>query len=763
MTWRPEMSGGIDMSRKHAAMSEPLIALRVKSHRLTTSSLLACGLMGIALGVTVARAGDQPLKTRLPPENLLVYRGQDGASKPVATTDDWHQRRKEIVAGMQLVMGRLPGSEKRCPLDVKVEEEVDCGSYVRRSITYSSEPGSRVPAYLLIPKRVLRGEAREKHIPAVLCLHPTDDLVGNGVVVGLGSRPNRAYASELAERGYVTLAPNYPLLAKYQPDIKALGWESGTLKAVWDNMRGLDLLESLPFVKPGAFGAIGHSLGGHNSVYTAVLDERIKVVVTSCGLDSYLDYYGGDKKVWLPEKGWAQTRYMPKLAGYRGRLEEIPFDFHEMIGALAPRHVLIIAPLKDSNFRAASVDRIVASARPIFALYGHPERLRVEHPDCEHDFPNAMREKSYSLIDSVLLAAGNARQEKSNEKKAVPSTRWVDVRDLGVEGKGWTDTKSFFDRLPAKAEGVVPPSVWGLGRDSAGLLVRFTTDATTIQARWTVISGRLAMPHMPATGVSGLDLYVKADDGRWRWLGVGQPQDKKTNTSTLVSGLPEGRREFLLYLPLYNGVSSVELGVPEGRTIEQTAARAEVRKKPIVFYGTSITQGGCASRPGMVHTAILGRRLDRPVINLGFSGSGRMEPQMAILLAELDPAVYVLDCLPNMSAAEVAERVEPFVRNLRKAHPQTPIVMAEDRFYTNGTVLPGPRKHNDDNHAALKVAYGHLLAGGIKGLYYLPGAVQLGDDGEDTVDGSHPTDLGFMRMADAFAPVLAEALNQAPE
>ena len=220
----------------------------------------------------------------MPRENLLVYRGQDGARKPVATTDDWLQRRKEIVAGMQAVMGRLPGPEKRCPLDVKVEEEVDCGSYVRRSITYSSEPGSRVPAYLLIPKEVLRGEG--KRVPAVLCLHGTDNVVGNGVVVGLGSRPNRQYASELAERGYVTLAPNYPLLAKYQPDIKALGWESGTLKAVWDNMRGLDLLDSLPFVKPGAFGAIGHSLGGHNSVYTAVFDERIKVVVTSCGLDS---------------------------------------------------------------------------------------------------------------------------------------------------------------------------------------------------------------------------------------------------------------------------------------------------------------------------------------------------------------------------------------------------------------------------------------------------------------------------------------------
>ena len=167
-------------------------------------------------------------------------------------------------------------------------------------------------------------------------------------------------------------------------------------------MRGLDLLESLPFVKPGGFGAIGHSLGGHNSVYTAVFDDRIKAVVSSCGLDSFLDYYGGDEKIWQPEKGWCQTRYMPRLAGYRGRLEDIPFDFHELIGALAPRHVLIIAPLKDRNFQADSVDRIAAAARPVFKLYGHPDRLRVEHPDCEHDFPQEMREAAYELFDAVL-------------------------------------------------------------------------------------------------------------------------------------------------------------------------------------------------------------------------------------------------------------------------------------------------------------------------------------------------------------------------
>jgi dienelactone hydrolase len=376
--------------------------------------VLGCFLAGaIAIPVTPGRANaDEPAAPRstenptprLPRENLLLFRGRDNAPRPVRTVEDWLQRRAEILTGMQAVMGGLPGREKRCPLDMKVEEEVDCGRYVRRSITYASEPGSRVPAFLLIPKSVLGGEGRR--VPAILCLHGTDNVVGNGIVVGLGSRPNRQYASELAERGYVALAPSYPLLARYQPDLKALGWHSGTLKAVWDNIRGLDLLESLPFVKPGAFGAIGHSLGGHNAVYTSVFDDRIRVVVSSCGLDSFLDYYGGDEAVWRPEKGWTQTRYMPRLAEYRGRLAAIPFDFHELIGALAPRPVLIIAPLQDSNFRAGSVDRIAAAARPVYALYGHPERLRIEHPDCGHDFPEAMRAAAYALFDSVLIAGG---------------------------------------------------------------------------------------------------------------------------------------------------------------------------------------------------------------------------------------------------------------------------------------------------------------------------------------------------------------------
>jgi hypothetical protein len=335
---------------------------------------------------------------RLARTNLLMYRDNKGAARPVKSVRDWQKRRAEILRGMEEVMGPLPGKDKRCPLNPLIEEEVDCADYVRRFLTYASEPGSRVPSYLLIPKSVLDGKHKA---PAILCLHQTHAL-GHKVVVGLGNSPNDAYGVELVKRGYVCLAPPYPLLADYHPDLKALGYPSGTMQAIWNNIRGLDLLESLPFVKRGKFGAIGHSLGGHNAIFTAVFDQRIKVIVSSCGFDSFLDYYGGDPAVWKPERGWCQTRYMPRLAQYAGRLDEIPFDFHELIGALAPRDVFVNAPIGDTNFKWRSVDDVVKAASPVYALYRAPQNLRVEHPDCGHLFPREMREKAYRLLDETL-------------------------------------------------------------------------------------------------------------------------------------------------------------------------------------------------------------------------------------------------------------------------------------------------------------------------------------------------------------------------
>ena len=344
---------------------------------------------GLEAGLTVQAMADLlEFLTSSPPRPSLAH---------VRTRAEWATRRSAILENMQAVMGPLPGAEKRGPIDVQVSEETDCGTYVRRLITYASEPGSRVPAYLLIPKTALADPP--KTAPAVLCLHPTNNTHGHKVVVGVDVDPSRAYAAELAERGFATLAPAYPLLANYQPDLAKLGYASGTMKAIWDNMRALDLLESLPFVQRGSFGAIGHSLGGHNAVFTAAFDERLRAVVSSCGLDSFRDYKGGDIT------GWTGVRYMPRLAQWRSRLHELPFDFDEVLAAIAPRGVFLSAPLHDDNFQAASVDRVAASAREIFALHHVRDALLVTHPDCAHDFPDSTRKAAYAWLELRLKSS----------------------------------------------------------------------------------------------------------------------------------------------------------------------------------------------------------------------------------------------------------------------------------------------------------------------------------------------------------------------
>ncbi|MFT5092252.1 MAG: SGNH/GDSL hydrolase family protein [Planctomycetales bacterium] len=355
--------------------------------------------------------------------------------------------------------------------------------------------------------------------------------------------------------------------------------------------------------------------------------------------------------------------------------------------------------------------------------------------------------------DDALVSAGQADKD---------GVAWYGAHDIGVEGQEWSDTESPFDRLPARAKEQVRPAVWGLSKQSAGLCVRFVTDATTIHARWTLTSARLEMNHMPATGVSGLDLYAKTKTvdeagGTFRWLAVGRPA-AKSNSVKLVSGIPKGSREFMLYLPLYNGVESVEIGIPKGASIWKPKARRS-GLKPIVFYGTSITQGGCASRPGMVHTAILGRWLDAPVVNLGFSGNGRMEAEVATLMAEIDSSVFVIDCLPNISAGDVTTRTEPLVKILRKAHPTTPIVLVEDRSYTDSFFLASKRQRNLTSRVALMAVFERLKKAGDANLHYISGEDLIGDDGEGTVDSSHPTDLGFLRQSEAFMKVLRPILE----
>jgi lysophospholipase L1-like esterase len=264
----------------------------------------------------------------------------------------------------------------------------------------------------------------------------------------------------------------------------------------------------------------------------------------------------------------------------------------------------------------------------------------------------------------------------------------------------------------------------------------------------------LGMPHMPPTGVSGFDLYVHQAHGKWQWAHQAMP-DAQQIEQALIRDLLPGMKEFVGYLPLYNGVDTLEIGVEAGAKFEPMMPDS---RKPIVFYGTSICQGACASRPGIAYTAIVGRMLEQPVINLGFSGSGKMEGEVADLLAELDPTVYVIDCLPNMDAATVKERTEPLVQKLRKAHPTTPILLVEDRTFSQTPLVKGVKKEHEGRRAELSAAYRRLKSAGVGGLHYLKGDRLLGLDSEGTTDGSHPNDLGMMRYAEALRPVLSRLL-----
>lgn len=337
---------------------------------------------------------------------------------------------------------------------------------------------------------------------------------------------------------------------------------------------------------------------------------------------------------------------------------------------------------------------------------------------------------------------------------------WHNPESWGVEGKGFDDTIRYYDRLPARAEKVVRNAVWNLSRDSAGMLVRFETDARNIHVRYDLRSSRLAMPHMPATGVSGVDLYGRNEAGQDRWIAVARPTTGKNVYAQLVRDIdrrPNGApRLYTLYLPLYNGIDRLEIGISGGGVFKPVPPRKE---KPMAFYGTSIMHGACASRPGMSITAILGRRFDLPTINLGFSGNGRMELEVGQFLCELDPCVYCIDCLPNITGPDVAARTEPLVKQLREARPETPILLVEDRTYTYAPFFARARARHDASRKALRAAFQNLKKQGVKKLYYLEGDVQLGDDGEAATDGSHPSDLGFVRYADAYEAVLKPILK----
>lgn len=328
-----------------------------------------------------------------------------------------------------------------------------------------------------------------------------------------------------------------------------------------------------------------------------------------------------------------------------------------------------------------------------------------------------------------------------------------------LEGRGWEDIG--FNRLPDSAENIVRPPVWNLSRQTAGLALRFTSDSPEIQVSYTPTSARLEMPHMAATGVSGVDLYVKDGSGKLLWVRGNYKFGEKVTYQFQLDNESGMQKEFQLFLPLYNGLSGLEIGVPADKNFEFSPKRIE---KPILVYGTSIAQGACASRPGMAWTNIVAREMNVPMINLAFSGNGRMEKEVIEYVSQIDPAIFILDCLPNLTpgagftSEEIKEKIRYAVTTLRAKYPNTPILLTEHAGYSDGLVYEPRAEIYENLNSWLKESFALLNDQGVTGIYTLTkDEIGLGTD--DFVDGTHPTDLGMSKYGSAYAKKLKEILE----
>ena len=325
-----------------------------------------------------------------------------------------------------------------------------------------------------------------------------------------------------------------------------------------------------------------------------------------------------------------------------------------------------------------------------------------------------------------------------------------------IEGTSISDSlkESPYDRLPISYKDKVREPVWELSKASAGITVRFHSNSTSISLKWTILND-FDMPHMASTGIKGIDLYTKYNN-KLRYVTsagalVGQKKYQNNEVASdsineyeLITNISSEFREYKLFLPLYDGVTKLEIGIDSDAQIKKATPNT---KKPIVFYGTSITQGGCASRPGMAHTNIISRKLDVDCINFGFSGNGRMETPIIELISEIKASVYVIECLQNMNIKQVKERVLPLVKIIRKKQPSTPIIFVENMMYKTAFLDKTIETELIQENLALKNEYDKILKNGFQNIFYIEDMKADGMDNEGTVDGVHLTDLGFLRYA----------------
>jgi len=369
-----------------------------------------------------------------------------------------------------------------------------------------------------------------------------------------------------------------------------------------------------------------------------------------------------------------------------------------------------------------------------------------------------MNVKIFLILIFIATTTHSFSQQSKTYKTWIPALDTLQV----VEGQAWSkEVKSFYDRLPARAEKTVRNEVWELSQNSAGLSLRFRSNANEIIVKY-VVSEELQFPHMPATGVSGVDLYAKNSDGKWLWC-AGRFSFGDTIVYRYKGMLSKDEYEnpfdYTLYLPLYNSVKWLEINVPDSSLFTPLPARKE---KPILVYGTSIAQGGCATRPGLAWTNILGRKLDRPVINLGFSGNGRLEKELIDLITEVDAKLYVLDCLPNLSPENIGElkkKIVESVKELKSKRPDIPVLLTDHDGYTDEEINPASKEETRILNTVQKQEFDSLATAGTKDIYLLT-KNEIGQDIETMVDGTHPNDIGMMRYADAYEKKIRAIIHE---
>lgn len=353
----------------------------------------------------------------------------------------------------------------------------------------------------------------------------------------------------------------------------------------------------------------------------------------------------------------------------------------------------------------------------------------------------------FLLFTSNLIIGQGAGAEKKDTLK------YFDGQSFTIIGKYHSEKN--YARFPKNYENKLRREVWNLGQNSAGISIRFRTNASDIVVRWTVLGDNI-MDHMPATGIKGVDLYAIVD-GKWKYIGTGRVKGK-VNEFTIVRNSGGIFREYLLNLPLYDGVDSLSVGVNLDAEITKPVEKYLIDKKPVVYYGSSISQGGCASRPGMAFTNILERAMDRSFINMGFSGNGTFDIPVGEAMSEIEAALYIIDCNPNTRTELIYDRAVELVKLLKQKRPEIPVLLVEGYDYVNGFGNPGESEQAKKN-AELHRAFKTLRESGLKQIYYRKGDGLIGDDYEGTVDGVHPTDLGMMRIADALEPAIQKLVK----